>query len=236
MKKFIQASVVATAQTFAEFLFEKQQNKESITIALSGGSTPKLLFDILANDFSASIDWKKIYLFWGDERCVSPTDDESNFKMTQDRLISKVNIPTGNIHRVLGENDPSNEAKRYSELIKSHVSIVDQLPQFDIVMLGLGEDGHTASIFPHQMELLHSDEVCAVATHPESGQKRISLTGKVINNAKEVCFLVTGAGKAEKVEEILFSAGNYKKYPAYYIQPKSGLLNWFIDEAAASKL
>jgi 6-phosphogluconolactonase len=236
MKKFIQSSAQSTAQVFAEHLFEKQLTSEKLTIALSGGSTPKLLFDILASEFSEKIDWTKIHLYWGDERCVLPTDSQSNYKMTLDHLISKVEIPEKNINRVLGENDNEVEAKRYASLLKSQLTDSNNIPQFDIVILGLGEDGHTASIFPHQMELLESEDVCVVATHPESGQKRISLTGQVINNAKEVCFLVTGTGKAEKVEEILYKTGGYKNYPAYYIQPSSENLYWYMDEAAIARL
>jgi 6-phosphogluconolactonase len=236
MKKLIQSSPKETAQAFAEYLVKKQKTAKRLTIALSGGSTPKLLFDILSSEYVNEIDWNKIHLFWGDERCVAPTDEQSNYKMTLEHLISKVGIPETNVHRILGENDPEIEAERYSNLLQTELEQANGLPQFDIIMLGLGEDGHTASIFPHQMELLTSDKVCAVAIHPESGQQRVSLTGKVINNAKDVCFLVTGAGKAEKVEEIMHQTGGYKTYPAYYIQPTSDNLYWFMDEAAIAKL
>jgi 6-phosphogluconolactonase len=236
MKKLIQSSPKETAQAFAEYLVKKQKTAKRLTIALSGGSTPKLLFDILSSEYVNEIDWNKIHLFWGDERCVAPTDEQSNYKMTLEHLISKVGIPETNVHRILGENDPEIEAERYSNLLQTELEQANGLPQFDIIMLGLGEDGHTASIFPHQMELLTSDKVCAVAIHPESGQHRVSLTGKVINNAKDVCFLVTGAGKAEKVEEIMHQVGGYKTYPASYIQPTSDNLYWFMDEAAIAKL
>jgi len=236
MKNLIQSSAKETAQAFAEYLFNQQKNAERLTIALSGGSTPKLLFDILAKDYAKKIDWNKIHLFWGDERCVAPTDDQSNYKMTFEHLISKAAIPESNVHRELGENDPETEAERYSNLLQTELEQANGLPQFDMIILGLGEDGHTASIFPHQMELLTSNALCAVATHPDSGQQRITLTGKVINNAKEVCFLVTGASKAEKVEEIMHQVGRYKTYPAYYIQPTSDHLYWFMDEAAIVKL
>jgi 6-phosphogluconolactonase len=156
--------------------------------------------------------------------------------MTLAHLISKVEIPEKNINRILGENNSEVEAKRYASLLRTQLTQFNNIPQFDIIMLGLGEDGHTASIFPHEMELLESEEVCVVATHPESGQKRISLTGQVINNAKEVCFLVTGTGKAEKVEEILYKTGGYKNYPASYIQPSSENLYWYMDEAAIARL
>ena len=167
------------------------------------------------------------------ERCVLPTDDESNYKMTVTHLLSKITIPEANIHRVFGEQDPKEEAVRYSELLQNTLPLVHAIPQFDLVILGMGDDGHTASIFPHEIELWHSQEFCEVAIHPNSGQKRVSLTGRIINNAKTVCFLVTGQGKAEKVQEILNKQGNYRAYPATLVAPKSEQLIWFLDADAA---
>ena len=141
-------------------------------------------------------------------------------------------MPEANVHRVLGENDPVQEAQRYGKEIEDGLPSANGLPQFDLIILGMGADGHTASIFPHEMELLDSKEVCAVATHPESGQKRVSLTGQVINNARVVTFLVTGASKAEKVVEIFNQSGDWKSYPASYIKPDSGELTWYLDKAA----
>lgn len=230
-KVFSTAKEVARA--FAEMLKERSSATDRLNIALSGGSTPKLLFDILAADFKTSIDWKKIHFYWGDERCVPPDHEESNYLMTKQHLFDNIDVPGANIHRVLGEDNPSEEAEHYGTILEDQLPRLDDLPQFDLIMLGLGEDGHTASIFPHQMELLTIDEICAVATHPTSGQKRVSLTGRVINNAKEIAFLVTGAGKAEKVKAILNHEGNYQQYPAAHIAPKSGTLVWWLDQAAA---
>ncbi|MEQ8238655.1 MAG: 6-phosphogluconolactonase, partial [Cyclobacteriaceae bacterium] len=127
---------------------------------------------------------------------------------------------------------PDNEASRYSAEILKNVSSKDQLPEFDMITLGMGEDGHTASIFPHQMELLKADRICDVAIHPTSGQKRITITGETLNNAKKVAFLLTGSGKRAKVDEIFNKSGNWTKYPAAHIVPKHGELHWFLDEAA----
>ncbi|MEQ8576132.1 MAG: 6-phosphogluconolactonase, partial [Fulvivirga sp.] len=159
-------------------------------------------------------------------------DDESNYKMTLDHLLSKISIPKENIHRVLGENDPEGEAKRYGQLLVEKLKTANGIPQFDLVILGMGSDGHTASIFPHEIELWDSEKNCVVAIHPDSGQRRVSLTGRVINNAKEVAFLVTGADKKEKVTSILAKDGASKNYPASLVDPKSGKLYWFMDEAA----
>tara|TARA_R110001599_G_scaffold344120_2_gene567330 strand:- start:1663 stop:2379 length:717 start_codon:yes stop_codon:yes gene_type:complete len=226
----------ATAKAFADYLCEKQLNVNRLNIALSGGSTPKILFEILVQKYLDKIDWAKFHFYWGDERCVPPTSGESNYGMTHEYLFQHIKISEENIHRVLGENTPNEEAIRYSQLITENLPSINGLPQFDLVMLGLGEDGHTASIFPHQMELITSSKVCEVAEHPISGQKRITLSGSVINNAKEVCFLVTGEAKAEKVNEILNITGNCERYPAAYIKPTHGELIWFLDKAASGKL
>ncbi len=220
---------------FADYLVSLIGTKNgAVYIALSGGSTPKLLFALLAEDtYKNKIDWSKVHLFWGDERCVAPDHADSNYKMTHEQLLSKINIPSGNIHRVLGENDPEEEAKRYSKEIASLLPKENNLPVFDLVMLGMGDDGHTLSIFPHQMELLESDKICEVAVHPSSGQKRVTLTGTIANNAKNVAFLVTGKSKAEKILEILKQQKDWNKYPASYINPSKGTLYWYLDEAAA---
>ena len=218
----------AVAEAFAEFLQKEIEKTEKINIALSGGSTPKVLFDILAKKYADKIDWKKVHFYWGDERCVPPTDDESNYKMTDENFFQLTNIPPSNIHRVLGENDPTEEADRYGKLIEWNLFLKNEVPVFDLIILGMGSDGHTASIFPHQIELLKTDKTCAVAMHPESGQLRITLTGKVINAAKQVHFLVTGTSKKTVVEEIFSKTGNYKSYPASYVEGAE----WWMDEDA----
>lgn len=224
---------IEVAEKFAEYLSELISAKNGpVHIALSGGSTPKLLFSHLSTNYK-KIDWNQVHLYWGDERCVPPTDKESNYKMTTETLLSHIHIPSANIHRVLGENDPETEALRYSEEIKKTVPDANGLPRFDLVMLGMGDDGHTASIFPHQIELLESDKICAIGTNPQSGQKRVTITGKVINNAACVVFLVTGSSKTEKVFEVHKKEKDYKKYPASYINPSNGNLIWFMDKDAA---
>jgi 6-phosphogluconolactonase len=180
------------------------------------------------------MDWERIHLFWGDERCVPPDQEESNYGMTQKYLLNFIDIPEKNIHRVKGEYNPEKEAERYSKDIVKGVSSENGLPGFDLIMLGLGEDGHTASIFPDQMHLLNSDKVCEVSTHTSTGQKRITLTGNVINNSKRIIFLVTGKSKAEILKKII----NEKKkiYPAEFIEPVNGNLDFFIDSDAAELL
>jgi 6-phosphogluconolactonase len=204
-------------------------------IALSGGNTPKLLFRYLADNYKNSIEWSKVHFWWGDERMVPPDDDESNYKMTNELLLSQIDIPEGNIHRIRGEEDPPTESVRYGDEIESLVPDKETWPAFDLIILGMGDDGHTASIFPNQMELLHSLDVCEVATHPSSGQKRITLTGKVLNSAKKTAFLVTGENKAKRLQEIFSGPNKGRLLPAFHIHP-AGELFWFVDQAAAGKL
>ena len=235
MIKKIFNSPQAVAEAFAAEFAAMVNGTQKFTVALSGGSTPKILFDLLAEKY-ADLDWSKIHFYWGDERCVPPSDAESNYKMTVDHLISRIDMPAANIHRVKGENDPVTQAAAYGRQIEENLPSVNNLPQFDLVILGMGGDGHTASVFPHQIELWEAESTCTVASHPESGQKRVTLTGKIINNAKKISFLVTGSGKAGKIDEIFHKTGDWKSYPASYVSPYHGELTWFMDQAAAAAL
>lgn len=224
-------------RSFTDWLKGIMEEKEYVSIALSGGSTPKSLFDYWATLPEGEIDWKKIRFFWGDERCVPPTDEESNYRMTKEHLFNFIQVPRENIYRIMGEHEPGEEAIRYGELLQNELPLLNGKPAFDIMMLGMGDDGHTASIFPYEMTLWDREENCVTATHPVSGQKRISITGKVINSSKHVVFLATGSNKAEKVKEIISDpARAAKKYPAARVQPESGNLHWFIDLKAAHLL
>jgi len=205
-------------------------------MAISGGKTPDLLFSILAKKYADSSLWQKIHFWWVDERMVPPSDPESNFGVAQKLLFSLISIPEENIHRMKGENAPEAEALSYSTQIQENVPQRNGWPVFDLILLGMGDDGHTASIFPDQMDLLHSSHICEVATQPQSGQKRVSLTGKVICSASKVCFLVTGSNKAERLSEIWNNPEKAKLLPAAHILPQKGNLEWYVDESAAQLL
>lgn len=235
MKVNISESKKQTAKSFSEYLSKLVAKNDILHIALSGGSTPKEVFKELASHFKNKIDWSKVQFYWGDERCVPYNDEESNYKMANEYLFSKVGLPLGNIHRIKGENKPEEEAVRYAGLLEAKLPGYNMQPQFDLVILGIGDDGHTASIFPNQIGLWNSKSYCEVAEHPETAQKRVTLTGNIINNAKEVAFLVTGENKAQKVFEIIEKKGNYTLYPASLVAPDNGRLNWFLD-ADAGKL
>lgn len=237
MKLKVYPNKQEVAKAFSEYLKEAISKSEGdFHMALSGGSTPKAIFDYMAANYKDSIQWDKLHLYWGDERCVPPTDSESNYKMTVDHLLSKIDFPEKNIHRILGENEPEGEAVRYGKVLDDNLDADEDGVIFDMVILGMGDDGHTASIFPYNIELWDKPTNCVTAKHPDSGQIRVSLTGKVINNASEVAFLVTGAGKAEKLEIIVNELDGYEKYPAALVAPMTENLTWFLDTDAAAKL
>jgi 6-phosphogluconolactonase len=220
------------AEELALMINASAKVKKTFTVALSGGSTPEALFALLGSKYAQSIQWEYVHFFWGDERCVPPDNSESNFAMTNRTLLSKIQVPSTNIHRIKGEDDPEIEAVRYSEEILSSTRNKHGLPVFDLILLGLGDDGHTASIFPGHLEMLNSDKICLTASHPVTQQKRITLTGRVINNADDVVFLVTGKKKEDIVEKILKNKAEAINYPAFYIVPAYGSLRWFLDEDA----
>lgn len=232
----ISQTPLLVAKNAADDLATSVQRGETFHVALSGGSTPKMLFDYLAQHYRESIPWGDVHLWWGDERCVPPDHEESNYLMTKESLLKGVILPPENVHRIRGEASPVEEANRYAAEMTREIPLKNNIPVFDLVYLGLGTDGHTASIFPDRMELLTSTALTAVASHPESGQNRISLTGPVLNNARNVAFLVTGASKAERVSEIFEKKDGSESYPASYIDPTHGDLAWYLDRAAAKSL
>ncbi len=225
---------IALSHYFGDFLKQLSLEKKGVNIALSGGSTPKAIFGVLSHEYKNQIDWSNINFYWGDERCVAPTHHESNFGMTREHLFDHVGTKADNIHRVKGELKPEQALEDYINTINENVPLKNGLPYFDLMILGMGDDGHTASIFPYQMDLWNSQNICEIAQHPASGQNRLTLTGKVINNSENIFFLVTGANKAEKVDEIINQKGNYKNYPAALVSP--GKTTWLMDADASSKL
>lgn len=224
------------ANTFAKrlLLWIDEHTQSVYHIALSGGKTPSVLFRLLAEKYTTLLPWKKVHFWWGDERMVPPDDPESNFKVAYDLLISKINISPHNIHRIRGESDPKEEVERYAAEIRSMLPIRNHWPVFDVILLGLGEDGHTASIFPEQLDLFNDEKVTEITVHPATGQKRITLTGKVLNSAWKVVYLVSGKSKAKILNKILHHHKGAEMYPAAHIHPK-GELHWFVDEACLLK-
>lgn len=227
------------AESFAEHLRiitdEIIYQKGKADIALSGGSSPKLMYKILAGKYSIKISWSKINFYWADERCVPSDSSESNYGEAERILFSKLNCNL-NLYRIKGEADPEKESERYSRLLKNNLPLRNGFPVFDIILLGMGEDGHTASIFPGQLELLSSEKFCDASVNPLSNQSRVTITGSVINNADRVYFLVTGNNKSKVVKEISERGSESLIYPAAYISQDNGEINWYLDSQAASLL
>jgi 6-phosphogluconolactonase len=209
---------------------------ERFTVALSGGSTPKVLYSLLATgEFSEQLAWRQIHLFWGDERCVAPDHAESNFRMVKESLLSRTTIPTENVHRMAGEKAPAVAAPEYEIQLRKHFHIEDdRVPRFDLVLLGLGEDGHTASLFPGSSALNETERLVATTYVEKINAHRLTLTFPVINNAAQIAFLVAGKSKAPVVKAILTT--EKCDYPAARIRPENGRLIWFVTKDAASDL
>jgi 6-phosphogluconolactonase len=224
------------ADDICELIYKLSGNSSSFTIALSGGKTPDLLFSVLGKKYNQSEIWRYVSFFWVDERCVPPDDEESNFKKAHDLFFSRTNINQGRIFRIRGENDPVSEAERYSGVISENTTHKRGLPSFSLILLGLGEDGHTASIFPGNEILFKSARVCETAMHPVTGQKRVTLTGPVLNNADCIIFLAAGQNKSQIVKKILKGDESEKSFPASFIKPVDGSLIWYLDTGAASLL
>jgi len=224
------------ADYFFKLIADVHEKNGKVYIALSGGNTPISMFKKFVKKFSRESLLKDIYIFWVDERCVPPESSESNYGSAKKYLLKKLNIPEDNIHRMKGESEPDEEAARYAEKIKSIVPEQNALPCFDIILLGVGEDGHFASIFPNRLDLINSDNICAVTVYPKNGQKRITLTGSVINNAQEIEVLVSGFSKADALNEVIKSKDYSGLMPAGYINPVHGNITWFMDTDASIKL
>lgn len=205
-------------------------------VALNGGSTPTRLFQLLASDDRDKVDWSKTHIFWGDERLVPADDPESSHGQARQLFLSHVPIPENNIHPINGELDPTDSAADYTSELKRFAAPPLEFPRFDLVYLGKGEDGHTASLFPGS-PLGVTDPVLAVtAEYQDRPAQRVTLTPLVFNQARVIAFMVTGEKKARTLAEVLSERYNPELYPAQRIEPRNGKMIWLVDEDAASKL
>jgi 6-phosphogluconolactonase len=212
-------------------------------VALSGGSTPRRLYTLLAAAPRARrVDWSRVHVYWSDERCVPPTDPASNYRMAREALLDHVTLPEANIHRMRGEDEPAAAAAAYERELRRAFSAPEGPPpsvpghRFDLVLLGLGEDGHTASLFPGTASLREvSKWVTAHAAAPQSAW-RITLTLPVIDAAAEVAFLVSGEQKAAILQRVIEGRGGPDELPAQRVAPRGGRLRWLVDAAAARDL
>ena len=219
---------------------EALQKRELFTIALSGGSTPELLYALLATDASLreEVDWGKIHFLWGDERCVPPDHPESNYRMANEAMLSKVPVPAANIHRVRAEDsDAGKAAEAYEQEVRLLFKLgPGELPRLDCVLLGMGPDGHTASLFPGTTALNEKERLVVANWVEKFRTHRITMTAPVLNNAYSIMFLVGGEEKAEVLREVLQGDRQPERYPSQLIQPAHGKLLWLIDKAAAKLL
>ncbi|TDM51258.1 6-phosphogluconolactonase [Aliivibrio fischeri] len=222
--------------TLADELKQLGEQGKPVHISLSGGSTPKMLFSLLASEaYAKNIQWNNLHFWWGDERCVTPTDPESNYGEANELLFSRIDIPLENIHRIEGENEPLEEVNRFSNKMRELIPLENGIPVFDWILLGVGADGHTASLFPNKTDY-NDTNLAVIATHPESGQQRVSKTAKVLEAAKRISYLVLGSGKAEIVQEIHTKPANELPYPAAKIHSTLGETEWFLDIDAAARI
>jgi 6-phosphogluconolactonase len=231
---------LASAHLFAAKVEKAVATRGIARVALSGGSTPKATFKLLADPagpFASTVPWDKVQIFWVDERCVGPDDPESNYGMTRDLLLSKVAIPEKNVFRMEGELDPEEAASRYESTLRNVMKLEGaESPAFDLLTLGLGPDGHTASLFPNT-EGLNEMSRLVIANHvPQKDVWRISLTWPIINQASEVVFEVEGASKTDILAEVLTGPRDPERLPSQLIRPSNGKLLFLLNEAAAAKL
>ena len=202
------------------------------TIALAGGSTPRDVYARLANDqFKSGVNWKKVQLFWGDERTVPPEHADSNFRMVREILLDRIDIPAENVHRIYGEIAPKRAAIEYSEILTKKLGTTR--PSFDLVLLGVGEDGHTASLFPGTQALEKFDENVVAVFVPRLNTWRITLTLPLLNASKNVMFILSGASKAVVAKRVINATRPRKELPATLVRPEYGTLHWLLDSEAA---
>jgi 6-phosphogluconolactonase len=226
----------AAANLFIEQAVQSISERNRFLVALNGGGTPTRLFELLATDEHEKADWSKVHVFWGDERCVPPDDSGSSYGQARDILLSHVLIPDSNIHRIKGELGPAEASKDYSLTLRGFAFPPLEWPRFDLVYLGMGEDGHTASLFPGSPVDVSEPTLPVTAHYQDRPANRVTLTPIVFNSARMVVFMATGEKKAIPLAEVLSDRYNPAKYPAQRIDPNDGRLVWLVDKAAASKL
>jgi 6-phosphogluconolactonase len=220
------------SRRFVTLSREAAGSRGRFSVALSGGSTPGNLYRLLAREpYRAQVPWANVHLFWGDERCVPPDDPGSNYFLAQEALLSHVPVPPENIHRVHGELAPGKAARAYDQELQGF--FCGPYARFDLVLLGLGEDGHTASLFPSSSALVETERLVAAATavYQDRAAERVTLTLPAINSARQILFLVTGSAKASIIQTVLKGTGEH--LPAQRIRPAAGQLVWLLDANAA---
>jgi 6-phosphogluconolactonase len=226
----------AAARRFAELARDAIAARGLFSVALAGGNTPRRVYELLASDgLREQVSWPAVHVFFGDERQVPAEHPDSNFRMASEALLSRVPVPARNVHRIEGRGDAAANASLYEDELRGFFGEADW-PRFDLVMLGMGDDGHTASLFPGT-PALSEGRAWVVANRVEKlGAWRVTLTAPAINAARHVLFTVNGAGKAARLREVLRGERDPARLPSQLIRPADGALEWFVDKAAAAQL
>ena len=228
-----QALYRAFADFFLAFVLSTVALYGRCLVSLSGGSTPKGLYQTLSREpYRSSVPWKRIHFFWGDERCVPPGHEESNYRLAQQTLLSTLAVPPQNVHRVeVEDRTPEQAAAEYEEHLRGFFEVsAGAFPRFDLILLGIGSDGHTASLFPGGPELTRTERLVTWSRPPKAAHHRITLTLGTINEAREIAFLVSGREKAEVLRAVL---EQHERLPSAQVRPRAGKLRFFVDEEAA---
>jgi 6-phosphogluconolactonase len=228
----------AAAEEVLRAAKEAVEQRGRFTIALSGGSTPKNLFNLLATNARTVLPWDRTFFFWGDERHVPPTDPDSNYHMAEETMLSKIPVAAGNVFRMAAENpDAAAAAEAYEQTLRKFFALeTGQFPRFDLILLGMGPDGHTASLFPGTAALQEKSRLVVANWVDKLKASRLSLTLPVLNAAACVTFLVSGMDKAAALHAVLEGDAPGEQYPSKLIRPVDGKLIWLVDRAAASAL
>ena len=228
----------AAAEEVIRAANEAVSARGKFTISLSGGSTPKSLYNLLATNARTALPWDQMYFFWGDERHVPPNDPDSNYRMVNEAMLSKVAVPPANVFRIEAENrDASAAAAAYEQTLRKFFELdATGVPRFDLILLGMGPDGHTASLFPGTEGLKEKSRLVIANWVEKLKTHRLSFTLPVLNAGRCVAFLVSGTDKAPALKAVLEGNEPGEQYPAKLVQPKDGKLIWFLDRAAASGL
>jgi 6-phosphogluconolactonase len=228
------AVALALAESFVAAGRAAIAERGAFAVALSGGNTPRAAYALLAAEpLRTSLRWNEVFIYFGDERCVPPDDERSNYRMAREAFLDAVPIPSANVARMRGEADPGLAANEYASILRTDLGAN---PRFDLIMLGLGEDGHTASLFPGIGQVIEENSLVEAAYAQSQAMWRISFTPMLINAARRVVFAVEGVAKARALAAVLEGPSEPMTYPAQVVQPSSGELTWLVDEAAASLL
>ncbi|GAC1656500.1 MAG: 6-phosphogluconolactonase [Vulcanimicrobiaceae bacterium] len=224
----------ALAQVFVDCAEFALTQRGGFYVALAGGTTPKAAYNLLAGEpYATDVGWSDVFVYFSDERCVPPDDEQSNYLMAKDALLDRIKIPAHNVHRMHGEDDPRRAAQDYSQILKDDLG---ENPRFDLILLGMGPDGHTASLFPGSNAQTVGAALVAAPYVEKVKAHRLTLTPRVINNARRVVIATEGSGKAPVLASVLRGPIDVNTFPVQIVRPVDGVLTWMVDRSAASQL